>query len=92
MKRMPAPFFQVQNKVRLSMAEKRLNSGEIREIPVSSTVDDVKTFNPISYNLFVIYYAIEFGPYKKLCDNIEMSLCHRWSPDDWSLFYRVVTY
>ena len=51
---MPA---QVKNEVRLSMAEKRLNSGEI------------------SYNLFVIYYAIEFGPYKKLCDNIEMPLC-----------------
>ena len=46
MKRMTALFLQVQNEVRLSMAEKRLNSGEIREIPVFSNVDEVKAFDP----------------------------------------------
>ena len=43
---MTALFLQVQNEFRLSMAEKRLNSGEIREIPVFSNVDEVKAFDP----------------------------------------------
>ena len=43
---MTALFLQIQNEVRLSMAEKRLNSGEIREIPVFSNVDEVKAFDP----------------------------------------------
>ena len=46
MRRMTALFLQVQNEVRLSMAEKRLNSEEIRQIPVFSAAEEVKHFNP----------------------------------------------
>ena len=31
----------------------------------------------------------ECGSFEELCEYIEMLLCQRWSPDDWTQFYRV---